>query len=75
MVHAHGAGPILMSIENNDNNNNECNISILAWDGIYLNEKIILNNEKTINLVAAGRVEVEILCSKTGNNNINLILI
>jgi FtsP/CotA-like multicopper oxidase with cupredoxin domain len=63
MVHAHGAGPLLMSIDGDDGN---CSISILAWDGVYLDERIDLHLEETINLVAAGRVEVEIRCRSQG---------
>jgi hypothetical protein len=63
MVHAHGAGPLLMSIDGDDGN---CSISILAWDGVYLDQRIDLHPEDTINLVAAGRVEVEIRCRTPG---------
>jgi FtsP/CotA-like multicopper oxidase with cupredoxin domain len=63
MVHAHGAGPLLMSINNDDNN---CSLTILAWDGVYLDERLELTNDETVNLVAAGRVEVEVLCHSLG---------
>ena len=61
MVHAHGAGPLLMSIDSDN-----CSLSILAWDGVYLDQRIDLLPEDTINLVAAGRVEVEVRCRTPG---------
>lgn len=63
MLHAHGAGPLLMSIEGDEGN---CTASILAWDGVYLDQRIDLQDTDTINLVAAGRVEVEVLCTSIG---------
>lgn len=72
ILHAHGAGPIIMSIYDNDNNqnNDECQFAILAWDGVYLKKRIIIDHTKTINLVAAGRVEVEIFCTTVGTYKI-----
>jgi FtsP/CotA-like multicopper oxidase with cupredoxin domain len=71
MVHAHGAGPLLMSLSGEGEGagaggSRNCSLTILAWDGVYLEERLELSPAETLNLVAAGRVEVEVLCHSLG---------
>lgn len=64
IVHAHGAGPLLLQILGDPLK--VCSLTILAWDGIYLDERLPVDMLATLNLVAAGRVDVEVMCTAPG---------
>jgi FtsP/CotA-like multicopper oxidase with cupredoxin domain len=68
MVHAHGAGPMLLALTPADGGPADgCAFTILAWDGVYLDGRLPVNpTNETLNVVAAGRVDVEILCTTPG---------
>ena len=64
IVHAHGAGPLLLRILNDPLES--CSLTILAWDGVYLDERLPVGSDETLNVVAAGRVDVEVFCTAPG---------
>ena len=64
IVHAHGSGPFLLSILNDPQE--VCSFTVLAWDGVYLDSRLNVRNNETLNIVAAGRVDVEVVCTASG---------
>jgi FtsP/CotA-like multicopper oxidase with cupredoxin domain len=59
IVHASGGRPTPLTISDNV----ACNLSIIAWDGVYLDANLYVSEA---NLVAASRVELQLLCDAPG---------
>jgi hypothetical protein len=46
-----------------------CNLSVIAWDGVYLDAN--LYEEEEVRLVAASRVELQLLCGAPGLHSLD----
>lgn len=42
----------------------QCTMTVIAWDGVYLRKRLL---QRTINMVTASRVEIEVMCNHPGN--------
>lgn len=58
VLHAAGGQPIQIT-----SSTEACSFAIIAWDGVYLRERIV---QTTVSMVAASRVEFEIVCTEDG---------
>ena len=63
IVHAAGGAPIYISVQGDDNSSPACSLTVLAWDGVYLDQRL---DQNVVSLVAASRVDVEIICWRSG---------
>ena len=61
VVHAAGGKPLPMTLSTTAAAS--CSMAVLAWDGVYLDQRL---PQSTVNMVAASRVEVEVVCSADG---------
>lgn len=64
LVHASGGKPLPLEMSDSS----VCNVSIIAWDGVYLEANLY---ETEVNMVAASRADVQILCSASGIYSLN----
>lgn len=64
IVHASGGKPLPLELSDSA----ACNLSIIAWDGVYLDANLY---EEEVNMVAASRADVQILCSASGIYSLN----
>jgi len=62
-VHAAGGAPIYISAAATDDGGAPCSLTVLAWDGVYLDERL---DYETVSLVAASRVDIEVTCTRSG---------
>ena len=59
VLHASGGKPLPLALSSPA----VCNVSSIAWDGVYLQAN---QYEQQVNMVAASRVELQVLCSEEG---------
>lgn len=61
IVHASGGKPLPLALS--DSAGGVCNMSVIAWDGVYLDANLY---QTEVHMVAASRAEVQVLCSAAG---------
>jgi hypothetical protein len=65
VLHASGGKPLPVTLSDSA----ACNLSVIAWDGVYLDAN--LYEEEEVRLVAASRVELQLLCGAPGQYSLD----